>query len=76
MKPFACWRYAATCAQLPSLCVDSGAHVCCFRSQLYVNGVKLCDEDTDLGMEYALTRLLDTQGGAIKSGAAADGGTP
>ncbi len=44
--------------------------------QLYVNGVKLCDEDTDLGMEYALTRLLDTQGGAIKSGAAADGGTP
>ena len=38
MKPFASWRYAATCAQLPSLCVESGAHVCCFRSQLYVNG--------------------------------------
>jgi uncharacterized membrane protein len=29
--------------------------------QLYVNGAKLCDEDTDLGMEYALTRLLDAQ---------------
>lgn len=40
--------------------------------QLYVNGVKLCDEDTDLGMEYALTRLLDTQVG----GAQANGGTP
>lgn len=26
--------------------------------QLYVDGVKLCDEDTDLGMDYALTRLL------------------
>ncbi|MDP2306103.1 MAG: vitamin K epoxide reductase family protein [Pseudomonadota bacterium] len=30
--------------------------------QLYINGVKLCDEDTDLGMEYALTRLLENQG--------------
>ncbi|MES2641535.1 MAG: vitamin K epoxide reductase family protein [Myxococcota bacterium] len=29
--------------------------------QLYVNGMKLCDEDTDLGMEYALTRLLENQ---------------
>ncbi|MDP2314950.1 MAG: vitamin K epoxide reductase family protein [Pseudomonadota bacterium] len=29
--------------------------------QLYVNGVKLCDEDTDLGMEYALSRLLENQ---------------
>jgi len=26
--------------------------------QLYVEGKKLCDEDTDLGMDYALTRLL------------------
>jgi uncharacterized membrane protein len=34
--------------------------------QLYVNGVKLCDEDTDLGMEYALTRLLDTQANGAK----------
>lgn len=31
--------------------------------QLYVRGVKLCDEDTDLGMDYALSRLLD-QGGS------------
>lgn len=40
--------------------------------QLYVNGVKLCDEDTDLGMEYALTRLLEKQA----NGAQASGGTP
>ncbi len=26
--------------------------------QLYVDGVKLCDEDTDLGMDWALSRLL------------------
>jgi hypothetical protein len=25
---------------------------------LYVEGVKLCDEDTDLGMDWALSRLL------------------
>jgi len=31
--------------------------------QFYVDGVKLCDEDTDLGMDYALSRLL-AQGGA------------
>ncbi len=37
--------------------------------QLYVNGTKLCDEDTDLGMEYALTRLLDTQIGSSSVGA-------
>jgi len=27
--------------------------------QLYVDGVKLCDEDTDLGMDWALSRLLE-----------------
>jgi uncharacterized membrane protein len=27
--------------------------------QLYVEGVKLCAEDFDLGLEYALTRLID-----------------
>ncbi len=27
--------------------------------QLYVEGTKLCDEDTDLGMDFALSRLLD-----------------
>lgn len=26
--------------------------------QLYVNGTKLCDEDTDLGLDWALTSLL------------------
>jgi hypothetical protein len=26
--------------------------------QLYVNGVKLCDEDTDLGLDYSLSRLI------------------
>lgn len=29
--------------------------------QLYVNGQKLCDEDTDLGLEYSLSRLLAAQ---------------
>lgn len=32
--------------------------------QLYVGGVKLCDEDTDLGMDFALARLIERQGGA------------
>lgn len=27
--------------------------------QLYVDGVRVCDEDTDLGLDYALSRLLD-----------------
>lgn len=27
--------------------------------QVYVDGTKLCDEDTDLGMDYALSRLLE-----------------
>ena len=27
--------------------------------QLYVEGRKLCDEDTDLGMDFALSRLLE-----------------
>jgi hypothetical protein len=26
--------------------------------QIYVDGLRLCDEDTDLGLEYALTRLI------------------
>ncbi len=26
--------------------------------QIYVEGVKLCDEDTDLGMDFALTRMI------------------
>lgn len=35
--------------------------------QLYVNGMKLCDEDTDLGMEYALSRLLEKQASGVAS---------
>ncbi len=27
--------------------------------QIFVDGVKLCDEDTDLGMDFALSRMLD-----------------
>jgi len=30
--------------------------------QLYVGGVKLCPEDTDLGLEYSLTGLLEKRG--------------
>lgn len=33
-------------------------HLPVLTPQLYVNGTKLCDEDTDLGMDYALSRLL------------------
>ncbi len=29
--------------------------------QIYVDGKKLCDEDTDIGMDYALSRLLDNK---------------
>ena len=29
--------------------------------QLYIGGVKLCDEDTDLGMEWAVTQVLARQ---------------
>ena len=38
--------------------------------QLYVDGKRLCDEDTDLGLEYALGRLMGPHGG---SGDAAGG---
>src|SRR5262249_6995858 len=27
--------------------------------QVYINSVKLCDEDVDLGLEYTLTRMLE-----------------
>ncbi len=30
--------------------------------QVYVGGTRLCDADTDLGMDFALTRLLDRTG--------------
>jgi len=31
--------------------------------QLYIDGAKVCDEDTDLGLDFALTRMLDARGG-------------
>ena len=30
--------------------------------QVYVGGTRLCDEDTDLGLDYVLARLLDREG--------------
>ena len=47
--------------------------------QVFVDGVKLCDEDTDLGLDYALPRLMeqvttgvglspDMQGGRVEVG--------
>jgi uncharacterized membrane protein len=32
--------------------------------QLFVAGTRVCDEDTDLGLEFTLTRLLERRGGA------------
>jgi uncharacterized membrane protein len=32
--------------------------------QVYVDDTRLCDEDTDLGLDYALSRLLDREEGA------------
>jgi uncharacterized membrane protein len=32
--------------------------------QLYVNGTRLCDADTDLGLDYMLSRLVEKAGGA------------
>jgi uncharacterized membrane protein len=40
--------------------------------QVYVDGTKLCDEDTDLGMDWALSRLLQRRGAAGGGGATAD----
>ncbi len=33
-------------------------HIPVLTPQLYLDGVKLCDEDTDLGLEYTLHRML------------------
>jgi uncharacterized membrane protein len=32
--------------------------------QLYVNGTRLCDADTDLGLDFMLTQLVEKAGGA------------
>ncbi len=46
--------------------------------QLYIDNVKLCDEDVDLGLEYALTIMLDrhAQGTLAKSAPAPAAPTP
>jgi uncharacterized membrane protein len=41
--------------------------------QLFVNGVKLCDEDSDLGLEFALKRLLSAEGSGRPAPAPAAG---
>ena len=38
--------------------------------QVFVDGVKLCDEDTDLGLEYQLGRMIErSRAGTLKKGA-------
>ena len=32
--------------------------------QVYVGGTRVCDADTDLGLDWTLDRLLDREGGA------------
>jgi hypothetical protein len=46
--------------------------------QLFVDNVKLCDEDVDLGLEYALTNMLDrhAHGTLAKSATAAPPAPP
>lgn len=34
--------------------------------QVFVNGTRMCDEDTDLGLEYTLSHMLAGQGGGKK----------
>ena len=34
-------------------------HLPVLTPQLYVNGLKLCDEDVDLGLDWTLTRLIE-----------------
>ncbi len=34
--------------------------------QVYVGGTRLCDEDTDLGLDYVLSRLLDREEGGAR----------
>ena len=38
-------------------------HLPVLTPQVYVNDTRLCDEDTDLGLDWALARLLDRQSG-------------
>ncbi len=36
--------------------------------QLFVDNVKLCDEDVDLGLEYALSRIIDAHDRGVRLG--------
>ncbi len=39
-----------------------------YTPQLFIDGVKLCDEDTDLGLEFQLTRMLERRrNGTLRS---------
>jgi uncharacterized membrane protein/protein-disulfide isomerase len=41
-------------------------HVPVLTPQLYVNGTRLCDADTDLGLDYMLSRLIDQAAGKAR----------
>lgn len=41
-------------------------HLPVLTPQLYVNGTRLCDADTDLGLDYMLTRLVEKTGAAAR----------
>jgi hypothetical protein len=34
-------------------------HLQVLTPQVFVNGLRLCDEDTDLGLDFALPRLIE-----------------
>jgi hypothetical protein len=42
--------------------------------QVYVNGLRICDADTDLGLDWALARLIERTG--AESRAVGAGGAP
>ena len=41
-------------------------HLPVLTPQVYVNDTRLCDEDTDLGLDWALARLLDREEGGAR----------
>jgi uncharacterized membrane protein len=44
--------------------------------QLYVNGTKLCDEDVDIGLDYALARMIDRPAPPAQLAKPVDAGPP
>ena len=44
--------------------------------QLYIGGVKLCDEDVDIGLEYALSRMLSAYRAGTLQAESVDDGQP